>query len=347
MNEDKGIQGFKKSEFATATPERVFNGADVRTEDLPAGVRLYLREKAIDLGTKKVLVNVYRLLDDGGLKNKRVWVGKMKMNRKPEDEEVAEQFGGGSFIWILKWSGPDGQECGIISETIEIDEELGRAAHDAWMRRQGNADSTPAGLPVAAPAASAPGALTIDGVLKIMAATEEKTLATMERIMAMANGNKAETPSEVLKGAYQGASEMMSKAVETNFQMVNSMRKVQQERITREAAADLDEEIPIDSGDDGESKGPEVPSFLQPFMPLLEKGLERLLKGGPVAAITKELILSDDDWKTIFKDKDKWGQLVSFMEREYGSEKTGRALDLLLNRRDPVSKGNQKKGKGK
>lgn len=334
MIEDKGIQGFKKSEFAS--PDRVFNSADVRTEDLPDGVRLYLREKAIDLGAKKVLVNVYRLLDDGGLKQKKIWCGRMKMNRKPEDEEIAEQFGGGRYIWILKWTAPDGGESGIISEPIDIDEESGRAAHEAWKRRQAPADSTPAIAPAAVPAPAPAGGgmnLGIVDVLKLMEASEERALARFERIGAIFSGQRVETPAEILKSAYQGASDMISKAVETNLQMANTVRKAQQAQITRGPEPEGDPEGEDGEGD-GDVDGPAMPAWLRPFWPHIAGGLERLIGGGPMGAAVKTLILSSDEWKEIFNDKDKWGQAVAAMEQNFGSERTRRALDILLNRRE-------------
>jgi hypothetical protein len=337
MNEEKGIQGFKKSEFATATPERVFGSADVRIEDLPQGVRLYLREKSVDLGSKKVLVNVYRLLDDGGLKNKRIWVGRMKANRKPEDEEIAEQFGGGSYIWILKWTAPDGQECGIVSETIEIDEEFGRAAHEGWKRRQVGADSTPVGLPAAVPAAppAVAGGLDMVGMLKLLEAAEEKSLARFERMAAIFQGGRSDTPAEVLQSAYKGASEMMQKAVETNLSMAKAVNRQNQLALT---SGDPE---PAEPAGGAEPAGPQMPAWLEPFMPHIEKGIGKLLEGGPMGNAVKTLILSSEEWQEIFQDKDKFGQAVAAMESNFGSDRTRRALDILLNRRDT------KKGKGK
>lgn len=336
IDADKGIQGFKRSEFAAATPEKVFGTNEVSMEDLPGGVRLYLREKAVDLGTKKVLVNVYRLVDDGGTKIKRVWVGRMKANRKPEDEEIAEQFGGGSYVWILKWNAPDGQECGIISEPIEIDMETGRAAHEAYRRRQG-AESAPAAMPAAAPAPAAQ-ASGFSGdaaaLLKIMDAAEERTLARMERIAAMFQGRQGDTPAEILKSAYQGASDMMQAAVKTNLDMAKSVSKARE--LIPAPAAPAPEPEP-------EPEGPSLPAWLEPFMPQIEKGLEKLLGGGPAASAVKTLILSSDEWREMFNDPEKWGQFVSAAEMNFGSDRTRRALDILLNRRD----GKQGKGKGK
>ena len=324
---EKGIQGIKASEFANATPERVF-GADVHLEELPDGVRLYLKEKAIDLTNKKVLVNVYKLVDDGGLKNKRVWVGKFS-NRKPDEDEIAAQFGGGSFIWIMKWVSALGQESGIVSEPVEIDEDMGRAAHEAWKRRQPSAE------PAALPALAAPAAAPFDAAMlfKVVEATEEKSLARFERMAAIFRGERTETPAEVLKDAYKGASEMMRQAVETNMAMAKSVNK--------KNLQSLSEPEPEPAGDPEDAGGdvPGLPAWLAPFMPHLEKHLGSLLGGGPVGSAVKTLILSSDEWAEIFADKDKFGQAVAAMERHFGSEKTTKAIDILLNRRDAKKKG--------
>lgn len=345
MSDEKGIQGFKKAEFVN--PERVF-GEGFQADDLPDGVRAYMREKALNLGGRRAIVNAYRVVDTGGLKLRRKWAARMDDNRVPEDYEIAERCGPGQFIWIMKFEGVDGKDQGIMSDTIDIDEDSGRAMHEAWKRRQASTDSTPV-APAAVPAASVsnPMGFGMESILKIMAATEEKTLATMERMMAMANSNKSETPADVLKGVYEGANAMMQKAVETNLQMVNQVRKSQSEVLAREAEAIAPKADPEDEDGAEGGDGPQVPEFIKPFMPMLEKGLAKLLGGGPQGALTKALILSDDEFQSIFSNPDKWGQLVAYLERTHGSEKTKAAMDILLNRRDVAAGKSAKKGKGK
>jgi len=326
--DEKGIAGFKKADFAT--PERVFGG-DVRLEMIPEGVRLYLKEQSIDIRTKKVLVNVYRLEDDGGLKNKKIWVGRI-LNHKPEADEIADRFGGGQFIWILKWEDFDGSEKGIISEPIEIDLESGRAAHEAWKKSQRGAESIPAS-PIAPPAPS--GGLSTDAVmlLKMMEAGEEKELARMERYAKIFGNSKAEGPAEVLQGAYKGASEMMMQAV----QMTMGMHKATGKKMIKEMTAPpVQDEEQNEPGADLE--GPQFPAWIQAFMPHIEKGIGKLLEGGPVGAAVKTLVLTSDEWQEIFSDKEKWATAVAAMEQRFGTENTTKALDILLNR---------KKGKGK
>lgn len=332
---ERGLQGFKQSEFLGATPEKVF-GSDVRLEELPDGVRLFLREKRIDLSGKKVVVNVYRIVNDGGLKDRRVWVCKFD-NRKPEDHEIAERCGGGSFIWMMKWLGVDSQERGILSEQIEIDEELGRAIHEEWKRRNVAPVGSPPSGSIAAPAPSAQTDML--AFMQMMDRAEEKTLARIERIAGIFRGNQNENAGTVLQEAYKGANEMMMKAVQTNIQMAKASASAVQEQMrqaTLPAPIDEDEELP--------PEGPKMPSWLEPFFPYIESGLSKLLQGGPVAAAVKTMILSSEQWKEIFNDPEKWGQAVAAMEQHFGSDQTKKALDMLLNRRDDKA-GSKRKGK--
>jgi hypothetical protein len=331
MISDKGIQGFKQSEFNNGTPEKVF-GSDFRIEELPEGIRLYLKEKAIDVPIKKLVINIYRLVDDGSLKNKKVWVGKI-VNKKPEEEEIAERYGGGSYIWVGRWLAADGAERGVISEPIEIDEDMGKKMNEAWLRKQAAVEASaqpaqPAVVQSVAPSSFGSDAATM---LKIMDAAEEKTLSRIERIASIFQGRQNDTPGDVLNKAYQGASEMMQRAVQTNLDMAKAVNKANQLALQPPDAKGDEEDEEVMSG-------PKMPSWLSPFMPHLEKGIGKLLEGGPMGNAVKTLILSSDEWSEIFNDKEKWGQAVSAMEQHFGSEQTRQALDILLSR-------NKKKGR--
>lgn len=326
MNDEKGIAGFKKADFVAATPERVF-GDDVRIDELPDGVRLYLKEQSIDLSTKKALVQVYRLEDDGGLKNKKIWVGKI-LNRKPNEDEIAERFGGGSFIWILKWKGIDGRETGIISEVIEIDPDYGRAAHEAWKKSQRVTDSTPVTNAPPVPAALGFGGDAV-ALMQLMDVAAEKNFAMIERIARIFGGNKQETPAEILQGAYKGASEMMMQAVETNLGVVKAMNKQTLKGINNPPPVNESQE----DGDTDEVDSPVYPPWIQAFMPYIESSLGKLLQGGPIGAAVKTLVITSDEWQEIFSDKEKWAVAVSAMEKRFGPENTAKALDILLNRK--------------
>lgn len=333
------IQGFKKSEF-DVDPAAVL-GSEVRIEDLPDGIRLYLREKSVDLATKTLICRVYRLKYDQGVKARRVYMGKF-INHVPQDEDIAEQFGPGAdgtdaeYIWIAKWTNAMGQETGIVTEPIIIGAES-RHVHEAWLKKQAGkvADSTPA----ASPAASAPqterpapsGMEQMEMMLRIQAQAEEKTMNTFERIALIMRGQAQESPASILKDAYQGASEMIQSAVKMNLDMAKSASNKAKDDMEREGLEDDDE-------DEGEQQVPQgsdpIPAWLKPHIGTIGNYLENLFKGGPVGSAVKTLILSSDEWKEIFADKEKFAQSVAGMEMAFGAEKTKKALDILLNRRE-------------
>lgn len=327
------VQGVKRSEM-DADPTDVFETtSDVRVEELPDGIRLYLKERAIDLSTKHIVFNVYKVEDAGGLKVKKKWVARF-INHRPSEDEIADQCGGGDFVWIGKWIGLDNKERGVLSETICIDEEMGRAAHEKWKRAQGGAAaSTPAAAAPSLPAPAA-GGFDVMTLLKIQDAAEEKTLARMERMAAMFKGQQA--PAEILADAYKSANEMVNNAVEMNMKMAA--------KVNTSALKALEPPEPPEPEAEAEPEGPELPIWLKPFMPQLEAGLEKLLSGGPLASAVKTLVLSSEQWQEIFGDKDKWGQFVAAAEMKFGSDRTNKALDILLNRR-PSTTAAKKKGK--
>lgn len=342
---DRPIQGFKNKEFATDRPEEVFESSEIRVEDLPEGVRLFLRGKAVDLATKKLTVRIYRLKNEGGVKDLRESVG-ILINRFPEEEDVGEMYGPGRYIAIGKWKSATGVERGIITEPMLIGEDW-RPAHEAWKRAQSGAPA--AGLPAvpaAAPAASPLG--NVEGILRIMAAAEEKSLATFERIAAIMGGSRQESPVEVLKTAYQGANQMIMDSVKQVQDMAKSVKD--------KAKADLRDDQGGDDDDDqeeGAAAGSDpMPDWVNAFMPQIKQWLGTLLGGGPMGNAVKTIVLGSEQWQEIFRDKDKWGVAVAAMEAEFGTEQTAAALKVLLNKREPKgapapavpSKG---KGKGK
>jgi hypothetical protein len=81
-----------------------------------------------------------------------------------------------------------------------------------------------------------------------------------------------------------------------------------------------------------------MPAWLKPFLPQIETWLGTLLGGGPMGAAVKTLIISSDQWKEIFEDQEKFGTAVAAMEQKFGSERTEKAMNILLNRK-PKTKG--------
>jgi hypothetical protein len=133
---------------------------------------------------------------------------------------------------------------------------------------------------------------------------------------------------------------MMAQAVRINQDMAKSVGKAQAKSM--EAPAPGSDDDDDETAGDAAAAGPGLPSWLAPFMPHLEKGVEKLLGGGPMAGPIKQLILGSDEWKEIFGDKEKWGIAVAAMEQHFGSDKTRRALQILVPEK-PAAKDKKRK----
>jgi len=53
--------------------------------------------------------------------------------------------------------------------------------------------------------------------------------------------------------------------------------------------------------------------------------------------VVKGMILESDEWQTIFGDKEKWGIAVAAMEKHFGSDKTRKALEILVPEEKPAA----------
>jgi len=326
---DKGVKGLKNSEFVDA--DQVGITKEDRAQ-LPDSVKFYLKGQAFQLANKKVVVNLYELRDlPGDTKMDRQHLE--KMNFIPDEEYMALNYGptaegSAGYMWIGKWWDESGEK-GIVSETIIISEKWRRRyeAHQAKLDGQAAGVKPAAGASASLPAAGSKpaGEWGPLEVLSLIQQGEERAYRNLKMCAEIFRmGNHNETPADVLAGAYKGANEMMMGAVKTNLEMAKAVG-----RATQEALEGVDEIEPVPAVE----PGPSVPAWLEPFLPQLKSGLEKLLGGGPVGAAAKTLILSSDEWKTIFSDKDKFGQAIAAMEARFGSDKTGKALDILLNRR--------------
>jgi len=349
MSAPDSMQGFAKKDFVS--PETVL-GSDIRIEELPDGIRFYLKGQAVNLAEKRIVVRVYEKFQvEGGIKVRMDPLDTC-VNRIPEDDEIALKFGpndkaAGSegYCWIAKWRDVAGEK-GIISHTIWISEKW-RARFEAAQRKAaGLPDSLPgpssaAPVPVAPAAAFGP----MD-MLRILQEGEDRAFRNMERMAGIFKGANGQAPESVMVKAYEAAGSIMERAMESNLTMGRKVAKVVERRME-------DDEVPP-AGEDGEDGGQGadpmagVPAFIRPFLPQLETWLGTLIGGGPMAAAAKTLIVNSAQWKEIFSDPEKWGQAVAAMENHFGSERTEKAVDVLLNRRPP--KGPAKgavKGKGK
>lgn len=333
MNDDKGIQGIKRSDYISM--DDVLKESEGAAKELPEDLKFFMRRSAVDLNGKRYILNLYRLLDHGGTKLNKEFCEKY-INRIPEEDEIGEHFGPGKYVWIGKWSDAQGEK-GMLSEQINISEDW-RLRHEKWKAKEaGTLSSSAASSAPAAAAAAASPLGSLEGILKIMELSEEKALARVERIAAILGGNKQESPTEVLAAAYKGAQEVMMSSLKGSLEIAKRANENIQDSL-----------LPQGDGQEGDDQGggqaagflSSTPAWLAPFLPQLQEGLTKLLAGGPVAGAYKTLILNSAEWKEIFNDTDKWGQAVAAMEQNFGSERTSKALDILLNRR---SKGIQAK----
>jgi hypothetical protein len=187
----------------------------------------------------------------------------------------------------------------------------------------------------------------LQGFLAIQASERKNTMEMVTTIIALTKGAEPkDSAGGVLQDAYEKSAEMLREAAQMS---IDTIKKTGKRAL--KAAEDMDDAD--DMVDDGEGEGEQalsgasdnpIPSWLQPYLDQVKPWLENLLGGGPTGAAVKTLILSTDEWKKIFQDKEKFGQAIAGMEQEFGSERTQKALDILLNRRAEKKKPAAKKG---
>lgn len=325
---DKQIKGFKTSEFVE--PEKVF-GEDVDRAELPEGVRYYMRKASFDPAKHKAIVNLYELRDvPGELKVDKVHLE--KLNFIPDEEYIGLNFGPNKdgYVWIGKLKSVEGGQVDMLSETIFISEKWRRRyeEHQRKLDAKAEAGSGPSVNAAALAPAPAAGVGPVD-MIKLIQAGEDRALNLVKTVAEIFNKKSGDAmPADILSGAYKGAMEIMEKAVQTNVSMARTIGRAAEDAIT---GAGDDQAAGAPAG--GPDAAPTLPPWLDALMPTIKGGIDRLLGGGPVAGAVKSLILSSDEWKEIFADKTKFGQAVAAMEAHFGSDKTERALDVLLNRR--------------
>jgi hypothetical protein len=331
---DEGISGFKKSDYVS--PEKVL-GPDVRIEELPDGIRFYLKGQVVNLGEKRIVVNLYEMMrEPDGLKLRREHLEKFN-NRIPDDEEISLKYGPSEegYIWIAKWRDIGGAEMGVMSETIRVSEKWRGRFEEHQRKSKGLAADSAQSLPLAhIPAVPQAPALGPMEIINMMNAGEDRAFRNMERMAAIFKGNHQDVPSSVMEKAYESAGAIMQKAMESNLQMGKAVDKVIKRNM----------EPVEDEGEEVEEMGApadltaNMPAWLKPFLPQIETWLGTLLGGGPMGAAVKTLIISSDQWKEIFEDQEKFGTAVAAMEQKFGSERTEKAMNILLNRK-PKTKG--------
>jgi hypothetical protein len=334
------IQGIKQAEYVEA--EKALGH---KPDELPDGIKFYIRGIPLDIPGTRVVVTIYRVVD-GGTKKRKIAVGKME-NRPPEDHEIGEWYGPGDYVWIGKWykkddSGIQGEPRQMLSEVINIGPEW-LAAHMEYRTRQESemrvrfAGSAPVPVPVAAPA-PAP-SMGIGGL------TEELGGAFMllEKLANIAKSMAGPSPVELMTKSFEAFSRMGTEMLKSNMDMA---------RTAGERIRQIELDPPDDDDDDDppaptSTDEPKIPEWLAPFWPYAKTFMGKIIGGGPEGAAAKTLLLSSDEFKTIFTDPEKWGQAVSALEMIHGTENTKKALDILLSKREPgaVAKGKKSKRK--
>lgn len=345
-NEERGVTGIKASEYAGS--EEVF-GPDVHFQELPEGIKLFIKGQALDLNTRRVYGDLYRLVDDGGPKLRREHCEAFTGN-PPAESYIGEVYGPwkDGYVWMAKWVTFDGTEKGIKSQTIYI-ADVWRDRHEAYKKKQraaADAVASSQAPPAPAPVASSQG-FSMRDFLDMQAAAEEKALSNIERIARILGSNKQETPTQVMESAYKAAGEILTKAVDNNISVLKN-----QTAATIRKMDELDDDGLDDEEDETAPSAPmagssQVPEFLAPFMPLLKPWIDKLTGGGVVATAAKTMILSTDEFRAIATDPEKRTQAISCFEATFGREKTEKAMKILFEEEKPKATKKPVRGKGK
>lgn len=316
------ITGFKKEDFVPAADVL---GADVRLEEMPDGVRFYIKNQKVDLGAgKRVSVSLYEILSvEGGLKIRRQFLERFS-NRIPDEEEIAAKYGPNAegYQWQAKWHNAEGKETGCMSDVILIsDKWRGRSDGAAPAARSAPGGTAPAGAH-SLPAPSHIGPLEI---LKFIQEGRDQAITDMERMAAVMKTNAPEGAAQVAEKSMEAMGRMMEKFFEANMGMMRKVQKV--------AAAAIDPPPPEDEEEGEGEEAPRnsgIPAWLEPFMPKIQEGIGMLLGGGPMGKLAKEAILSSEGWKAVFSDQEKWGEMVGALRSQFGEDKADKAIALLI-----------------
>ena len=333
----EGLIGYKKEDFVD--PKLVLG--DHAGIDLPADIKFFLKRGKNPSGGIEKKVALYELIrEEGGLKLRLSHVGSY-LNRIPDEDEIALNFGPSAegYKWIAKWLNGNGDEVGMQSETIIISEKW-RARYEANQRAlktKASEEIAAANAPVAV--VHSPAAAAAFGPMEMLAFIregEERAVKMMERLSVVLKNT--EGPSSVMEKAYDAVGRFLEKGMESNMLIARKVAENAKDLIDR--SLDEDDEDEKEEAETALPAGPSsgMPAWLEPFMPKIQDGLAHLLGGGPVGAAVKTLIVTSDDWKKIFNDKEKFGEAVEAMKMQFGEEKTEKALNILLNKRPEAKK---------
>lgn len=304
MSDDVQIKGLKKSDFKG--PDEFF-GEGKAPDNLPESIRLYIRGKQVDMRGKDLRINVYRLVAGLGTKERKDWVGEVQGPNVPDDRDIALRFGPGRYVWIAKWMDPVDGEKGLVSDEVHVAEDA-REAHLAWKAQ--NAGISAPGVPGKEAAMISPAAGALNdplAVLRLVQLGEDRALDNLERMQKILAGR----PSQAIEGpqadAHKKAMRIIDEALEYKAKAIEAAKP---------APPAKEEEV--------------IPPFLKPFMPLIEKNLDKLLGGGAVAEGIKEVVLSTEEFAAIMANPQQMEEMMKALQLRFGPEKAERALRALL-----------------
>lgn len=334
----EGIIGVKKSDYVT--PERAI-GVDPDDKSIPEDIKFFIKQGLTMPGGIRKRVELYEVIEAEEKMKYRLEHVETYDDRLPERDEIGLNFGPAKigYKWIAKWIAPNGERVNMESEVILISEKW-RDRYEAHKKmKQAEADAKAAAVSAPAPAAGVSGQFGPMEMFAFIREGEERSIKMMERMSLVLKST--EGPSEVFVKAYDAVGKFLEKSMESNMMIARKVADNAKAMMDPpEVEEDEEEEEEVGQAASGPSDG--IPAWLAPFMPKIQDGLAHLLGGGPVGAAVKTLIVTSDDWKKIFADKEKFAEATEAMKIQFGEDKTKRALDILLNVRPDKTK---KKGK--
>lgn len=333
---DEGIIGMKKSDYRD--PSEVVGGP-VNENDFPGDIKFFLKHKKNPVGGIQKRVELYELIRvDGGLKLRLEHLETFT-NRIPMNEEIALNYGPSpeGYKWLAKWLDRNNDEVGVESETIMVSEKW-RDRYEAFQREKKAKSAAP--VAVAVPAVST-GMSTAMEMIALINQGRREALEDMERMSRVLKDSGG--PASVMERAYEAVGKFMEKTMESNMMIAKRVAENARESIERDGQVDDDEEEELPAAAEAAKPADGFGEMLKLFMPKIQEGLSHLLGGGPVGAAVKTLIVTSDQWKEIFADKEKFSQATEAMRLQFGEEKTNKALDILLSRRAEKKSGKVKK----
>lgn len=264
---------------------------------LPEGVSFYMREMAeLDAieSQNDVRWYLYRVKKvTGSSKEKLAYV--CRCEARPEPDWIQETYGAGTYRWNAKWKNITGEEVGCYSQSIMIDDFV-KPVESSQVAKNDSGHAVLSSL--------------------------EFSFSLMDRLTAMAKnmaGIQPQQPAQNVAAGFDTIERLQAKMAESYERMIESQLK-QQEKL---ALAKPEKNMPTNTETD------EIPSWLKPAMPLVEKAFNALAGGGFKAEMAKEAVLDDAEFVRVFNDPEKWQMVIRALVSIHGETKVAKALDVL------------------